>query len=182
MYVYYESSLFGMTPYNRPVYTLHLMHYMIIMHNALYDNTNIFCILCTFYGRGGPGWALFGMGSNKYLFIYYNQCIRWSYEYFMHIMYLLWKRWSRVGSLWDGSLGRKVIVRRVHDQLSQLQHQDFQHRCAIFLKILWVLGVFFISTILTKVQNHIIKSYFSVLLVAWKSCSAVGFFKQYPEM
>ena len=60
----------------------------------------------------------------------------------MHIMYLLWKRWSRVGSLWDGSLGRKVIVRRVHDQLSQLQHQDFQHRCAIFLKMLWVWGSF----------------------------------------
>ena len=116
----------------------------------------------------------------------------------MHIMYLLWKRWSRVGSLWDGSLGRKVIVRRVHDQLSQLQHQDFQHRCAIFLKKKNIrshcefgghfphhrypfcqhfdeeptaatsgfsrqmcnisknvvsLGVFFISVILTKVQN-----------------------------
>ena len=139
-------------------------------------------------------------------------------------MYLLWKRWSRVGSLWDGSPGRKVIVRRVHDQLSQLQHQDFQHRCAIFLKKILVrivsLGVIFLIidilfvNILTKSQQlqhqdfqhrcaiflkmlwvwglfhqrHFdkgpkssamyytrVKFYFSALLVAWKSCRAVGF-------
>ena len=40
--------------------------------NALDDYMNISCILCIFYGRGGLGWALFGMGSDKHLFIYYN--------------------------------------------------------------------------------------------------------------
>ena len=148
---------------------------------------NISCILCIFYGRGGLGWSLFGMGSNKYLFIYYNQCIRWSYEYVMHIMYLLWKRWSRVGSLWDGSLGRKVIVRRVHDQLSQLQHQDFQHRCAIFLKMLWVWGSLSSASFWrrSKIFCHVLHKgeiLFLGFISGLKVMQGGGFFKQYPEM
>ena len=99
------------------------------------------------------------------------------YEYFMHIMYLLWKRWSRVGSLWDGSLGRKVIVRRVHDQLSQLQHQDFQHRCAIFLKMLWVCGSFSSASFWrrSKIYCHEGETLFLGLISGLKVRQGVGF-------